>query len=71
MINYRFKGRVNFTYFKEPELLSYLKTENVTPVELLLIFEQNKDSLNKFNLPIITPAVMSRIYSKTSTYKFA
>ena len=32
MINYRFKGRVDFTYFKEQELLSYLKTENVTPV---------------------------------------
>lgn len=40
-------------------------------MELLLLFDQNKELINRFNLPIITPAVMSRIYAKTSTYLFS
>jgi hypothetical protein len=35
------------------------------------MFEQNKERLSKFNVPVVTPAVMSRIYTKTSTYRFA
>lgn len=34
------------------------------------MYSQNKDKKNKFNLPIITPTVMSRIYSVCSLYDF-
>lgn len=35
------------------------------------MFEQNKEKLSKFKVPVLTPAVISRIYTKTSTYRFA
>lgn len=35
------------------------------------MFEQNKEKLSKFTVPVVTPAIMSRIYTKTSTYRFA
>lgn len=71
MINFRFKGRVKFDFFKEYELLSYIKTETIEPTDLLQIYQNNKNYMSRFKVPIITPAVMSRIYSKTSTYKFS
>lgn len=70
MINYRFKGRVAFDYMDENELLSYLKHSNVTPHDLMLLYDQNKGSLNRFGQPIITPAVISRIYARASVYQF-
>jgi len=35
------------------------------------MYDINKDKLSRHGLPIITPAVMSRIYTKTSTYRFS
>ena len=40
------------------------------PEDLLMMFQQNQGELNKFNVPILTPSVVSNIYSKTSTYAF-
>lgn len=52
-------------------MLSYIKNEKIEPRDLLTLFSENKFILSRFDIPIITPAVMSRIYSKTSTYRFS
>lgn len=69
-INFRFKGRVSFDWFEEKELMSYIKNEEMSPRELLSMFEQSQGKLSRFNRPILTPAVVSCIYSRTSLYQF-
>ncbi len=34
------------------------------------MYKQNENKISKFKLPIITPPIMSTIYSKTSLYVF-
>ena len=69
-INFRFKGRVTFKSYRENELISYIKNEDISPRHLLLLFDQNENELSKFNVPVLTPTVVANIYSKTSLYQF-
>ena len=39
-------------------------------MSLLQFYQQQQNHLNRFNAPIITPTVMSRVYSRSSTFCF-
>jgi len=40
-------------------------------MDLLYFFEQNKDKINKYDVPVMMPPVVARTYAKTSSYRFA